>query len=83
VRKGRLLRTWLDPESFIDYVPGWLSGSDAVFHQVLASRVWGQRTRHLYDRRVREPRLTAPWSPRISIAFRYGLSIGKAASEGY
>ena len=30
-----LTRTWLDPESWIDYAPGWLSGSDSVFRAVL------------------------------------------------
>ena len=57
-----LTRTWLDPESWIDFAPGWVQGSDAVFRQVLESRRWGQRTRRMYDQRVLEPRLTAPWN---------------------
>jgi alkylated DNA repair dioxygenase AlkB len=55
-------RTWLDDESFIDYAAGWLSGSDTLFREVVGSRSWGQRTRRMYDQRVLEPRLTAPWN---------------------
>jgi alkylated DNA repair dioxygenase AlkB len=57
-----LRRVQLDDESWIDYAPGWVSGSDKLFEQILTERDWGQRSRHMYDRRVREPRLTAPWS---------------------
>ncbi len=103
-----LVRTWLDPLSWIDYAPGWVSGADALFERIAASRSWKQRTRTLYDKRRIEPRLTAPWrlgaplgrgdllvtggrtqrdwdhavpkvasaGPRISLAFRYGMSAG-------
>ncbi len=57
-----LVRLQLDEASWLDYAPGWVSGSDSLFGQVLATRRWGERTRWMYDRRVREPRLTAPWS---------------------
>ncbi|HEX7487395.1 MAG TPA: alpha-ketoglutarate-dependent dioxygenase AlkB [Anaeromyxobacteraceae bacterium] len=56
-----LVRLELDEASWLDYAPGWVSGSDSLFAQVLATRRWGERTRWMYDRRVREPRLTAPW----------------------
>ena len=62
-----LTRTWLDPESWVDLAPGWVAGSDALFQAVLGSRSWGQRTRRMYDQRVREPRLTAPWSLRSGV----------------
>jgi alkylated DNA repair dioxygenase AlkB len=94
---GSLVRTWLDPESWIDYAPGWLSGSDAVFQAVLKSRDWGQRTRRMYDQRVQEPRLTAPWSlrsgaplePRIleevrrALGARYGVVFDSAGFNLY
>jgi alkylated DNA repair dioxygenase AlkB len=57
-------RIHLDRESWVDFGPGWVSGSDRLFEEVLTGREWGQRSRHMYDRRVREPRLTAPWSVR-------------------
>jgi alkylated DNA repair dioxygenase AlkB len=56
-----LRRTWLDPQAWIDRAPVWVRGSDRLFFEVLAAYRWGQRTRWMYDRRVREPRLTAGW----------------------
>lgn len=57
-----LERIHLDEASWLDYAPGWVAGSDALFTQILTGRRWGERTRWMYDRRVREPRLTAVWS---------------------
>jgi alkylated DNA repair dioxygenase AlkB len=59
---SRLQRIELDPESWVDHAPEWVSGSDRLFDQILTGRGWQQRSRHMYDRRVLEPRLTAPWS---------------------
>ena len=52
----------LDPTSWVDYASGWVQGSDRLFEQVLEARNWGQRARKMYDQKVREPRLTAPWN---------------------
>ena len=57
-----LERLQLDARSWVDHAPGWVSGSDALFEEVLRTRSWAERTRWMYDRRVREPRLTDPWS---------------------
>ncbi len=59
---ARLLRIRLDEKAWVDYAAGWVSGSDALYEQIVEARDWKQRTRYLYDQRVREPRLTAPWS---------------------
>jgi alkylated DNA repair dioxygenase AlkB len=55
-------RIALDQRSWIEYAPGWVRGSDVLFDRIVQARRWGQRTRHMYDRRVLEPRLTAPWN---------------------
>lgn len=57
-----LERIHLDEESWIDHAPDWLSGADRLFGDILESRRWEQRSRRMYDKRVQEPRLTAPWS---------------------
>jgi alkylated DNA repair dioxygenase AlkB len=57
-----LVRIQLDERSWLDWVPGWVRGSDRLFEEVLRGRRWGERTRWMYDRSVREPRLTSPWS---------------------
>jgi alkylated DNA repair dioxygenase AlkB len=55
-------RIHLDADSWVDHAPAWVSGADLVFDQVLAGRRWEQRSRSMYDQRVEEPRLTAPWN---------------------
>jgi alkylated DNA repair dioxygenase AlkB len=59
-----LKRIQLDNSAWIDYAPGWVRGSDLLFEQVLETREWSQRDRQMYDKKVREPRLTAPWNAR-------------------
>jgi alkylated DNA repair dioxygenase AlkB len=58
---GALQRIDLDGASWIDLQPGWVSGSDALFEQIVRGRSWRQRERVLFDKPVLEPRLTAPW----------------------
>ncbi len=58
---GALVRSELDPDSWVEHVPGWAHGSDALFAELLERCRWGQRERWMYDRKVIEPRLTASW----------------------
>ena len=51
---GTLTRLQLDPDSWIDHAPGWVSGSDALFEQLLETMDWGQRSRPMYEKRVIE-----------------------------
>jgi alkylated DNA repair dioxygenase AlkB len=59
---SRLERIHLDEDSWVDHAPDWLSGADRLFGEILEGRRWEQRSRRMYDKRVQEPRLTAPWS---------------------
>lgn len=56
-----LTRIRLDARSWVDHAPGWVSGSDELFAELLDRTDWRQRSRHMYDRKVAEPRLTASW----------------------
>ena len=56
-----LRRVDLDDRSWVDFAAAWVSGADSLFGQVLETRDWGQRSRRMYDKKVVEPRLTAPW----------------------
>jgi alkylated DNA repair dioxygenase AlkB len=58
---ANLTRIQLDGSSWVDHVPGWVSGSDHLFAELLETVDWGQRSRHMYDKKVVEPRLTASW----------------------
>jgi hypothetical protein len=57
-----LHRTQLDDRSWVDYAPGWLTGSDELFALLLAQGHWRQRERWMYEKTVAEPRLTAGFS---------------------
>lgn len=57
-----LRRITLDERSWVDYCPGWLRGSDELFAELLARGEWRQRELWMYERKVREPRLTAGWT---------------------
>lgn len=54
-------RIELDATSWVEHVPGWLSGDDALLASLVATAGWEQRERWMYDRKVLEPRLTAEY----------------------
>ena len=56
-----LSRIELDADSWVDFCPGWLGGSDVVFSELAAEAQWEQRVSTVYDRTGPEPRLTAGW----------------------
>lgn len=51
-------RVPLDEHSWVEHVPGWLSGSLELFEDLLSADGWQQRDRRMYDEVVAEPRLT-------------------------
>ena len=55
-------RVQLDETSWLDYCPGWVTGSDQLFERMLAGGRWGQRTVRMYEKTVLEPRLTAAFA---------------------
>jgi alkylated DNA repair dioxygenase AlkB len=55
-------RIRLDDRSWVDVAHGWLSGSDAVFDELVHALPLRQRTDvKMFDRLVDEPRLSAWW----------------------
>ncbi|GGM07330.1 alkylated DNA repair protein [Streptomyces fumigatiscleroticus] len=52
-------RTDLGSGAWIDVLPGWLSGSDALFEQLAAEVPWRAERRQMYDQLVAVPRLLA------------------------
>ena len=55
-------RVSLDPTAWVDHAPGWVSGADKLFGEILERRRWNQRARKMFDKKVLEPRLTSPWN---------------------
>ncbi|MBW3574690.1 MAG: alpha-ketoglutarate-dependent dioxygenase AlkB [Actinobacteria bacterium] len=77
-----LVRHQLDPTAWVDHVPGWVTGPETLFAELLAGAPWEGRDRHMYGQVVAQPRLTAwwdaaqggvPFSPVID-QMRYALS---------
>ncbi|TQJ85815.1 alpha-ketoglutarate-dependent dioxygenase AlkB [Streptomyces sp. SLBN-31] len=52
-------RTTLGFGAWIDVLPGWLSGSDALFERLAAEVPWRAERRQMYDQVVDVPRLLA------------------------
>ncbi len=87
----------LDPDSWVDWAPGWVRGSGRLFEEVFKTRKWAQRTRWMYEKKVLEPRLTAYWSlesgvslepvlleeMRLSLSARYGVLFDSAGFNLY
>ena len=57
----RLRRRELADGAWVDLAPGWCRGADALFARLLAQTPWSGRDVRMYDRIVREPRLTHRW----------------------
>ncbi|MEU6590081.1 alpha-ketoglutarate-dependent dioxygenase AlkB [Streptomyces sp. NPDC046881] len=54
-----LRRTELGAGAWIDVLPGWLSGADALFEHLAAAVPWRAEQRKMYDNVVAVPRLLA------------------------
>ena len=89
---GMARRRFLGEGAWVDHVPGVLSGADALFDELLAAAPWAAHDRPMYDRIVREPRLTTrrwPDPPALvtEIAERltahYGCDLGVVSANLY
>ena len=54
-----LRRTTLSHGAWIDHVPGWVSGHDALFEELEQTLSWRRETMKMYDKIVEVPRLLA------------------------
>lgn len=50
-------RTELGAGAWVDHLPGWLTGSDALFERLAADVPWHAERRRMYEREVAVPRL--------------------------
>lgn len=85
-------RRFLGRGAWLEVVPGWVRGADALFEQVLAEARWTSRTRRMWDTVVDEPRLTTgSWDeppeplPAMAAALsgRYGLDLSAVSANLY
>lgn len=57
-------RTVLGDGAWIDLLPGWLGGADALYEQLAAGVPWRAERRRMYEREVAVPRLLAFYGER-------------------
>lgn len=76
-------RTVLDADSWIEVVPGWLSGSDTLFELLATAVPWKQHYRRVFDQMFLEPRLTAEYCDIGEVPHRPLVDIAAALSRHY
>ena len=85
-------RRFLGAGAWLDVVPGWVRGADALFERILAAGQWSTRQRPMYDRMVTEPRLsTGRWvdppepceAMAAALTDRYGLDLSAVSANLY
>ncbi len=59
---GGATRTALDERSWVEHVPGWCRGADALLAELVERLPWRQREVVMFERLLLEPRLTWWWS---------------------
>jgi alkylated DNA repair dioxygenase AlkB len=79
---GGLERLELDHGAWVDYLPHWLAGHEAVYQDLVASADWKHERRLMYERTVDVPRLTAAAPGRGSVG-RLLRSLSATLSGNY
>jgi alkylated DNA repair dioxygenase AlkB len=59
-----LVRRDLDATAWVDHVPAWVTGADALFDELLGAADWRAETRPMYGHVVAQPRLSGRWRGR-------------------
>jgi alkylated DNA repair dioxygenase AlkB len=80
---ARAVRTSLDATSWVELVPGWLSGSNTLLRQLAHGVPWQQHHRTLFRQRFLEPRLTAEYRDLDGVPHAPLLEAAAALSAHY
>lgn len=76
-------RVAIDHHSWVEVVPGWISGSQILFAALAAMVPWRQHDRRLFDQTFREPRLTAEYRNLSDVPEKAVLDAARALSQRY
>jgi alkylated DNA repair dioxygenase AlkB len=80
---ARTTRTALDAHSWIEVVPGWMTGADRLFEHLIEAVPWQQHDRRVYDQTFQEPRLTAEYRNLHEVAHPALVDAADALSRHY
>lgn len=76
-------RIRLDAHSWVDAIPGWMSGSHALFQRLASAVPWQQHDRELFDQTFVEPRLTAQYKQLQDVPHEMLVDAARALSRHY
>lgn len=76
-------RQALGAHTWIEVVPGWMSGSHALLDRLVTSVAWEQRDRRMFEQVFREPRLTGEYRDVRDAPESVLLDACQALSEHY
>lgn len=76
-------RTELDARSWVEVVPGWMSGAEQLFDTLATAVPWGQHYRKLFEQTFLEPRLTAEYRSLHNVPHTALLTAVEALSSHY
>jgi alkylated DNA repair dioxygenase AlkB len=80
---GKARRTALDDASWVEHVPGWLSGNAQLLSALAEIAGWEQRQRWMFTELVMEPRMTAEYPVLAEAPSAELRAIGQALSDHY
>ena len=78
-----LARHELAHDAWVDHVPGWVSGHDALFDQLERELAWRREQMTMYDKTVDVPRLLASVPPTVAIIDEMRLALGARYGEPF
>jgi alkylated DNA repair dioxygenase AlkB len=76
-------RMAIDAHSWVEVVPGWMSGSRFLFERLETAVPWQQHDREIFDQTFREPRLTAEYRNLREVPEKALLEAVRALSQHY
>ena len=76
-------RVSIDAHSWVEIVPGWMSGSRILLERLATTVPWQQHDRRLFDQTFQEPRLTAAYRDLRDVADKALVDAANALSEHY
>jgi len=76
-------RVPIDAHSWVEIVPGWMSGSRNLLERLATAVPWQQHDRRLFEQTFQEPRLTAEYRNLRDVPEQALLDAANALSEHY
>ncbi len=76
-------RIALDASSWVEVVPGWMSGAHLLLERLTTSVPWKQRDRRLFEQTFQEPRLTAEYRSLRNVPEKALNNAVRALSQHY